>query len=344
MKDAKKTVVLSSDELSILCWQLGQLCKAGISLQDGSSILLQDASTPKVKAALERLREPLAAGEPLSVALEEAGGFPDYMLRMVLIGQAAGRLEQVLTALSAYYKREAATADAVRRAVTYPAVMAALIALVFLVLVLRVMPVFAQVFSQLGTGLSPVASLMLSAGTSGKYIAGGFALLLLAGAVFMLLYFRGANAMALFSKGATGMAIARGRFSSAMSLMLRSGLPLDEAMQRTQELLSDTPLAAAMAACREQIADGVSFPKAVEESGMLVGMEAGLLAAGFRTGASEAAMDEVADRCQSESEAHLARLLGRFEYSLVVVLCLAVGLVLLSVMLPLLSVLSAIGG
>ena len=55
-------------------------------------------------------------------------------------------------------------------------------------------------------------------------------------------------------------------------------------------------------------------------------------------------MEELARRCQADAEEHLALLLSRFEYGLVAVLCVSVGLVLLSVMMPLLGVLSAIGG
>lgn len=344
MKESASKLFLPGDELSALCWQLAQLCRAGIPFQDSASILLQDAAAPRVRAVLERMAPPLAAGEPLSVAMEEAGGFPPYLLRMVVIGQTAGRLEQVLLALSDYYRRESATNDAVRRAVTYPAVMAALIALVFLVLVLRVLPVFAKVFTQLGTGLSPMASALLTAGSVGKYVAGGLAVLLLVAAVVLLALFRQGKGMEFFTRGNVGRAVARSRFASAMSLMLQSGLPLDESIQRTEELLTGTVLHGPVGVCREKVAEGVSFPKAVEEAGILTGMQTGLLAAGFRAGAAESAMDEVAARCQAEGEEHLSRLLSRFEYSLVVVLCTAVGLVLLSVMLPLLGILSAIGG
>ena len=78
------------------------------------------------------------------------------MLRMVEIGQVSGRLEQVLSALSAYYRREADARQSLRRAIAYPAAMAVLIAVVFLALVSRVLPVFQQVFSQLGVSLSPL--------------------------------------------------------------------------------------------------------------------------------------------------------------------------------------------
>ena len=335
---------LTADELSALCWQMAQLGKAGVPWSECAALLLEDSQPPRLRAALERLREPLSMGEPLSAAMEQAGDYPPYLLRMVAIGQAAGRLDRVLSALSDYYRREAATLDAIRRAVTYPAVMAALIALVFLVLVARVLPVFSRVFAQMGAGLSPAAAVLLGSGSGVKYAAYALAALLLLAAAALILLFRGERGLRLLGRGKAAEAIARGRFTSAMALMLQSGLPMDEALDRTGQLLSDSPLAPAFADCRRRTEEGTSFPRAVEESGLLGGLLAGLLSAGFRTGAPEEAMAEIARRCQNEADEHLSRLLSRFEYGLVIALCAAVGLVLLSVMLPLLGVLSSIGG
>ena len=344
MKRNETKTALTGDELSVLCWQLGQLCRAGMSWSDSAALLAEDAPTPRSRALLAGLRDALAAGVPLDRALAEAGEFPPYLLRMVSIGLAAGRAEQVLEALSGYYRRQSATGEALRRAVTYPAVMAALIALVFLVLVRRVLPVLTQVFAQVGGGASPMAAALLRFGGLGRWAAVALAVLLLAGAAVLLLFFRGERGAALFARGATGAALARGQFASAMALMLQSGLPLDEAIDRTAELLERTPLQAQVGTCRAQMLSGVPFPRAVEDAGLLTGLQAGLLSAGFRSGASDAAMTEVAARCQAEGEELLTRLLSRFEYALVIVLCAAVGLVLLSVMLPLLGVLSAVGG
>lgn len=342
MKRNETKTALTGDELSVLCWQLGQLCRAGMSWSDSAALLAEDAPTPRSRALLAGLRDALAAGVPLDRALAEAGSSP-YLLRMVSIGLAAGRAEQVLEALSGYYRRQSATGEALRRAVTYPAVMAALIALVFLVLVRRVLPVLTQVFAQVGGGASPMAAALLRFGGLGRWAAVALAVLLLAGAAVLLLFFRGSGGRAL-CPGATGAALARGQFASAMALMLQSGLPLDEAIDRTAELLERTPLQTQVGTCRAQMLSGVPFPRAVEDAGLLTGLQAGLLSAGFRSGASDAAMTEVAARCQAEGEKLLTRLLSRFEYALVIVLCAAVGLVLLSVMLPLLGVLSAVGG
>ena len=343
----KKGKELTADELSVLCYQLSLMVKAGIGSEESVGILAADLPEGRSKELLRQVHAVLLRGDSLSQGLSEAGGFPGYFLRMVEIGERSGRLGHVLAALSAYCRREGALRAGLRQTILYPAVMAVLIAVVFLALVMRVLPVFQQVFQQLGVSLSPVARGLMQFGSVSKYVAMVFAVALVLGALWVLWMFRTAKGQAamsrLLSRTAASKAVDRSRFAAAMSLMLSSGLPLDEAMERACALLSDTALSDGLKACQAAMLDGVPFPKAVEESGIFTGLQAGLLAAGFRSGASEQAMEELARRCQEEADQALSSLLGRFEYTLVIVLWLAVGLVLLSVMLPLLGVLSAIG-
>lgn len=337
---------LTAEALAGFCYRLALMVKAGIGVEDGIALLVADGEE---SAYLDLLLSYLQEGESLSAGLSDCGCFPDYMVRMVEIGQASGRLDQVLEALSAYYRREAETTASIRHAILYPAVMAALVAVVFLVLMLRVLPVFGQVFTQLGVAVSPMALGLLRAGVIGKYVGAVLVALLGAGAVLLLLLSRRRAVAAqslelrLLGHGASGVAVDRSRFASAMALMLSSGLPLDEAMERTIRLLEGSTLAPHLAQCRMKMEHGTAFAKAVTDCELLDSAQAGLLSAGFRAGVPAQAMEELASRCQAEADERLARLLGRLEFGLVAALCLSVGLVLLSVMLPLLGVLSAIG-
>lgn len=345
----KQAVTLDSEILSVLCYQLGLMLKAGIGSEEAVEALREDVSDPRIDGVLKELQGSLLDGAPLSEALKRSGAFPAYMIRMVEIGQAAGRLDEVLSALAGYYRREADTASAIRRAILYPAVMAVLVAAVFLILMVRVLPVFQQVFTQLGVSLSPMAQGLLQAGQAGKYVAAVVVVLLGVGALALLFFSRRSAQSArtletrFLGKGAAGIAVDRSRFASAMALMLSSGLQLDEAMERTILLLEGSVLTPRLQECKTQMDNGTDFAKSVMSSKVIDGMQAGLLGAGFRAGVPEQAMEELAERCQDEADGRLSRRLSRLELSLVVVLCVSVGLVLLSVMLPLLGVLSAIG-
>ncbi|MGE4352468.1 MAG: type II secretion system F family protein [Oscillospiraceae bacterium] len=342
---------LPAEDLSVICAQLALMQGAGIGAEDAVSLMLEDVPA-KHQAMLSELNEALSRGVPLDAAMRECRVFPPYMVQMVSIGLLSGTLDRVLKSLSVYYRREADTTAAIRRTVVYPAFMAILITAVFLVLISRVLPVFQQVFSQLGISLSPAAQTMLMIGSASRQIAAVFSALMVLAALFLLYILKTKRGAALgarlsrklFSSFAAYKAVDRGHFANAISLMLSSGFSLDEAMEKSEELLSGSALSSAVAKCRKLMAEGVNFPKAVKEVGLFSGLEAGLVSAGFRAGNTEKAMDELSNRAQKESQDRLDSLLGRLELTLVMVLCIAVGFVLLSVMLPLLGVMTAIGG
>ncbi|MBP1737215.1 MAG: Type fimbrial assembly protein PilC [Oscillospiraceae bacterium] len=345
---APKPAALPFDSLSILCYQLSLLCGAGIPSADSVAILAADTDDPQFRALLSRIRDGLDAGRPLSESLGAAGSFPSYLLDMISIGELSGRTEQVLAALSEYYEKESYVSRAARQAVTYPAIMGVIVSLIFLVLVIRVLPIFRQVFAQLGMTISGTAASLLVLGNGAVYIAGALSAIMSVIALLALLLFHLPGCAGLrgrlFSHGAVGTALSRSRFANAASLMFSSGMPLDELLTRTAGLLSDSPISSDILRCRDLMLDGMPFVKAVQTTRLLSGLDCGLLSAGVQAGASEEAMRQIALRSQTHADESLTALLSRLQYVMLYILCGGLALLLLSVMIPLLGVLSALGG
>ncbi|MCL1849763.1 MAG: type II secretion system F family protein, partial [Clostridiales bacterium] len=95
--------------------------------------------------------------------------------------------------------------------------------------------------------------------------------------------------------------------------------------------------------CKNLLEEGVTFSSAVEKSGIFTGLEIGLISAGFRAGSSEAVMQELARRCHNQTEDIMSKVMSRIEPLLIVILVFVVGMLLLSVMMPLLSMMESIG-
>ncbi len=335
---------LSYDELSTFCYQLGLMMRAGIGSEEGVGLLLEDATDTGTKNLLRNVHDSLSEGFSLSKSLEKTELFPSYMLRMIEIGQLSGKLDKVLEALSGYYERRSDTTRAIRKAVSYPATMSVLVAIIFLVLVSQVLPVFGQVLGQLGLSLSPMAEAMIGIGSSGNVIVAVVVVLLVVMGGVLYFTMRDNAYTNIISKTKTGKLIDRSHFASAMAMMLASGLTVDESMDKAVDLLSESALIEEFKKCRDLTETGTRLPDAAAETGVFSRSQTGIMSAGFRAGVPEAAMEELASRLQEESDENLGQLLGRFEYGLVVVLCVVVGVVLMSVMLPLIGVLSSIGG
>jgi type IV pilus assembly protein PilC len=269
----------------------------------------------------------------------------------VEIGQASGRLEEVLSALSAYYRRESATQSAIRRAVAYPCLMAVLIALVFLILMARVLPVFRQVFEALGMTFSPVAAAMLRFGSASQTAATVLSLLLVLCALVLFFLYRSRRGAAvaqklgyaLFGNAASGRAVARSRFSSAMALMLSSGLPLDEAMDRTARLLEGSPLEAQLMSAQEKMSAGNPFPAPWRPPGFSTRSSPAFSPPAFARARPKRRCGNFPSAAGRKPTKGLRSCSAALNNALVLILCVSVGFVLLSVMLPLLGAMSAIG-
>ncbi|MCL1816732.1 MAG: type II secretion system F family protein [Clostridiales bacterium] len=343
---------LSADEISLFFMQLQLMLKAGILLVDAIALLGQDSSSQREKRLLSHIHNVLEGGMPLYKALEAAACFPEHALRMVQVGEETGRLEQVLAALSQYYGQEHELRQSLRQAVAYPAWLAIIIGAVTFVLVTQVLPIFQQVLGQLGSSITPWAASLMNLGIFSKRGAIILAIVLLALALYLFISTRSPQGQqklrrlldTILFRGALGLSVARENFASALALSLASGLSLAQGLEKAQLLLAKDKLADKIAQCGQLLEQGLTFAKAAEDAGVFGGLETGLLAAGFKAGAGDTVMLELANRYHNQTEGILSSMMARLEPILVILLVLVVGMLLLSVMLPLLAMMNAIGG
>lgn len=347
----KTTAALTNMEIASFCDQMGMILHSGISPLEGVSVMLDDVSDKETRNLLSAMLEQLELGESFHRALQETGVFPSYLLNMVEIGEQAGRLENVMTSLSAYYEREESIAKSIRSAVTYPLIMTAMMLVVIFVLIAKVFPIFNEVFAQLGSEMTGFSKSILQFGVS----LNRYSVLIAAVMVVLVLAFfllgktrkgralkRAARTRLFFTKKFYAD-IATGRFADGMSLALRSGLDIDESLGMVSQLTGHPDLQAKIKACQDEIAKGAPFSEALAGAGIFSGLQARMVALGFRTGNIDEVMEKIAGQYEEEVDDRITRLISILEPTLVAVLSVIIGIILLSVMLPLLGILSSIG-
>lgn len=191
----------SNEELSVFSGQLSMILHSGISILEGVSILYEDASEEKEKQILETVNNTLQETGELAPALRASEAFPEYMIHMVEIGERSGTLDEVLDSLCAHYEREESISRNIHDALTYPLVMIGMLFAVLVVLLVQVMPVFHQVFQQLGMELSGAAGAFYLLGQGmQRYSIVFFALILvLVIAGFLMVYLPKGRALLLLT-------------------------------------------------------------------------------------------------------------------------------------------------
>ena len=346
---AKKIKPLKEEELSAFSLKMALLVRSGIPAEEGLRILAEDAADEKEKEWLLAMAEEMSLAVPLYQALAAGGGLPRYAVDMVRVGEMTGRLDDVLYGLYEYYAREHQLHQSVKSAVTYPLVMVAMMAVVVVVLMTKVLPVFEQVFALLGTSVSPFTAALLRLGSKMDNGLTGFLIVLVILAAFGLFLRLTPSGRVIWQNwrvncfGLKKLALdtATRNFTSAMSMCLASGLDLDESLDMVEQLVAYAPFKARIADLRQRTAEGTGFAQAVAESGVLTGQYARMLSVGFRSGQTDSVMQEIADRSDEAVEERLGHMVGLIEPLLVAVLSIMVGLILIAVMLPLMGVMSS---
>lgn len=342
---------LANEEISSFCMELAIFIHAGIAPSEGLYLLAEESEGEEKERYLEMARE-MESGSFLSDVMKKTGLFPTYVTGLTAMGEQSGCLENSLQALASYYEQRSIQDKQIRNALLYPSLLLTLLLAVIAVLLVRVLPVFQKVYASLGGQFTGVAGGLLALG-KGLGKAMPFLLILLALIVgFIVAFavrdgFRG-RILLFWQKhhGDKGISkkMTEVHLAQAIAMGLHSGLHMEETLKLAEELQAENPQAASRCrACREYLEQGINLAEAMNETKLLPKGACHLLAMGLHSGTGDQVMEEIVRRLTREAEDMLENRIGKIEPAIVLTASAVVGAILLSVMLPLMNIMSAIG-
>lgn len=341
---------MKARELSAFCMQISFLLDAGISLDGGLAVLAEDAPSMKEKDMLTKMAEEIELGDSLATALGRTNEFPPYLVKMAQVGQETGTLEVVMRSLAEYYEKEATMAENIKNALTYPLVMVFMLILVLFVLLTKVMPIFEGVYKQLGAQLSPLTK---SAAQLGSIASGAalIAILVFGIAAFGITTFsrkgnlKWTEQLITLMKEKSSIAgiLAKRRFAAILAITIKSGLEINKGVEMAADLINQSKFHERLTTCKEELDAGSSIYDALKGTELFKGMDLQMIKVGSRSGKLDAVFDKLSKTYEEEADFLIDSKIARFEPTMVIVLAVTVGLILLSVMMPLVGIMAAIG-
>lgn len=340
---SRKQKLLSEAEISAFCQQVGMVVKAGLPTYYGISILRDEASDEHTKAFLTKIYEPMEKGMTLGDAIADLDAFPEYMIDMVRLGEETGRLEEVLDSLSNYYEREADIKASIRHAVTYPLIMSLMMLVVIVVIITQVVPVFSQIYEELGSSLTGTALLLMNiSNILNKYMFAFIIAFLLLG-LLVFAFSRTPLGKTIFQRKGLAMTIAASRFANCMYLALSSGLDTDRSLEMAEKLIDNPYMLEKIKMCKTHIKHGEGFVKSLLLSGIFSKVYSSVITIGYKTGSMDDVMKNISDAYEEETDNRLRHFISMLEPTLIIILSFFIGLILISFLLPLLGIMSSIG-
>ncbi|MEG0365266.1 MAG: type II secretion system F family protein [Coprobacillus sp.] len=345
----KKNKVLTNSEIASFNQQMAMILHAGISAYEGISIMQEDNQDALLKPILHSIQEELQVGQTFYDALLKADAFPSYMLDMIHIGEVSGKLEDVLASLGNYYERLYDNSENIKNAVSYPFIMIIMMLLVVLILITQVLPIFNRVFEQLGSSITGFSKVVLDVGnvlSSYSYIFIGIFII---GIILYFFFTRNEKGKENFYNFLTrcrltrdiSLKLALSQFTSGMAIALSSGLNIDQSMDMAKQLVSHKDLKNKIDQAQEMLGT-TDIASSLCDAKVLTGMYARLIKIGYKTGGMDSILKDIADRYDNETNERITRLISIIEPTLVAVLSIMVGLILLSIMMPLIGIMSSL--
>lgn len=327
--------------ISRLCSELHDTVSSGMSVNDGIYMLMGDEDNDPV---LKTLLEETSKGSTFSAAVKHSQAFPSYVEEMIEIGEQTGRLDSVLKELSNYYQRQEEISQNIKNAVTFPLILLAILIVIVVVLLTQVLPVFNDVFRQLGVTMSASATALMNIGsgirTYAAVIISVFVVLIAGIVVLYKVPATHGKITALFQGRKLRKNMSSSKFASAMSMTISSGMDIDESLEMSKKLC-DPETANKIKKCQALMKTGLSFDKAVQQTSILDSINSRKLSISFRTGKTDEALRKIAVDYSEKVNDAIDEKISRVEPVLVIVMSLLVGFVLFSVMIPMLSIITA---
>lgn len=339
-------------EFLVFNQELVALLKAGLPIVNGFDILLERQENPRFKAILKDVRDQLVSGVALSDAFLSHGDvFPRLYATSLKAGERSGEIEKVLRRYLAYQKILGGIRRKVTGALVYPSVLIALSIGLVAILMTYVIPKFREFFAGFEAGRLPLITRMVigTADFLHAHVVIMAAALALGGVILSRWKSSDAGAVAwdgfllgLPLVGTILQQFALSQFSRSLATLVGAGTPLVPALDIASGAVANRRVSGAIAAVVPRVREGAELWRSLEETSIFTSLAVEMIKVGEATGALEEMLTNVSDFYDESIEARLQRIVTLIEPIILVVMGGVIAMILLSIYLPMFTILSNI--
>lgn len=335
-------------ELTVLARQLATMISSGLSLLRALYVLEEQSENPKLKKAIAAVRADVEAGLSLSQAMAKHPRiFSQLFVSMVQAGETGGNLEEVLERVAIQFEKDDHLRRTVRSAMVYPTLIGGFAVLVLVGMILFIIPVFADMFKDLGGELPALTQFMIDlSGAMRSYWYVFF------GAVFASVYAfkkwkrtdRGEliwDTMKLrmpMKVGGIVRKIAVARFARTLGTLTASGVPILQALDITAATAGNRVISDPMVQVSERVREGQPLAIPLAKTGVFPIMVTQMLSVGEETGNMDHMLHKLADFYDDEVASQLKSLTSIIEPIMMMFVGVIVGVVVIAMYMPMFKI------
>lgn len=338
---------VSAQDTATTLRNMAVMADAGVPFVEALDAVMVSARTPVIAESLKLVKDAVVGGQGLAQSLRLAPNmFPTIIVDMIRVAETGGKLDQALANGATYMERSAELRRKIINAMMYPMVMLGVSVATILILIIVVIPKFAQTFSQMKAQLPVTTKLMLDGGTfvrTQPLLAIGGAAAIIFGIVFLLkLKFVQLMLEAIASRtpilGELIKRLALTRSLQSIATLSASNVPLLIAIEQGAKVASHSRISTALMTARDEIEHGKSMSEAMAETGAFPKQITQIIAVGERTGRLPQLLHAICASMEEEVDGRLKALVSVIEPLMIVTMGVVVGSITMSIIGPIYSV------
>jgi type IV pilus assembly protein PilC len=338
---------VDAKELAVFTRQFSVMIDAGLPLVQCLEILAGQQENKVFQKVLTGTRGAVEGGSTLSAAMRQYDKvFDPLYVNLVEAGETGGILDTILQRLSSYIEKNVKLKRAVRSALVYPVAVLLVAGGVIVLLLWKVVPIFATLFAGLGVNLPLPTRIVIALSNFVGSIFGFLILVFFVGTAIGLKVWYGTEGGRMVIDGTLlklpliGILlrkIAVARFTRTLGTLISSGVPILEGLDITGRTAGNAVIEKALLSVRKGLEAGRNLADPLKDTNVFPGMVTQMIGVGEQTGAMDAMLQKIADFYEDEVDAAVKDLLSALEPMMIVFLGVVVGGIVISMYLPLFS-------
>jgi len=338
-------------DLAVFCRQFAVMINSGITIVESIGTLSEQVEKKKLKDALDVIHDDMQKGRLLSASMELYPEiFPNFMRNMIKVGEASGSLDSILERLADYYEHDAKIRRKIRTALTYPAILGVMTFGLIVLLMVKILPMFNDILSSTGGEMPLLTRVLMS---MSDFMVNNL-LSIMIGVVLLII------GLTYWKKTESGtywfdsfklnfpvikksvIKIITARFARSLGILLKSGITIIHAMDIIGDLIGNVVVEERFQGAKEEIKEGRGISGPLRRLGLFPPLLIHMITVGENTGELDEMLARTAGFFDEEVDEAIDKLTGMIEPAMIIIMAVIVGTIILSIMLPMISVLSSV--
>ncbi len=335
---------ITPGDISIFTRQLATMMKAGVPLVQSFDIVAEGLDNPNMRAVVVSIKNEVASGTSLSLSLAR---YPQYFdelfISLVASGETSGTLEATLERVATYKEKSEALKKKIKSALTYPVAVVVVALVVTGILLVKVVPQFAETFSSFGAELPAFTQFVMR---TSDFAIGWWHIIIFAAIAATAAFKEALNRSVAFSEAVDALMLkapvvgdiifnsVMARFSRTLATTFSAGVPLVEALESASGAAGNSVYAKAIRRIKDDVTTGSPLYNSISATGLFPTMLLQMVSVGEESGALDEMLGKVADHYEDAVDAAVESLSSLLEPIIMSVLGVLVGGLMVAMYLP----------